>query len=188
MPLVAIQLPGMGMTYLDQRFFPRVTRFIAEASSRGVMLHFNEAFRPPGAQAAMRANPRAITPATAGSSLHEAGFAVDVNYSSLRNVPGGMTGDQQRQAIREAARAAGLHWGGGFSHTDPPHFYYDPGGNRRQLVLNAQAEYLRIPAPHQPHRSHHHHPHHHGSTHHPSPTPHPTPSPSNTPAPGLRRT
>jgi hypothetical protein len=95
----------------------------------------------------MRRNPRAITPAQAGFSLHEAGFAVDVNFDTLRNTAGGLTGDQQRDAIRAAAAVAGLSWGGNFSDPDRPHFYFDPGGNRAELVRRAQEEYRRMTRP-----------------------------------------
>ncbi|MBM0206108.1 M15 family metallopeptidase [Micromonospora sp. STR1s_5] len=188
MPLTQAVLPGMGNTYLDSTFLPMVQSFIREAATRGVTLNFNEAFRPPGAQAEMQANPNAITPAAAGSSLHEAGFAVDVNYSSLRNIPGGLTGDQQRTAIREAATAAGLSWGGNFQRRDPPHFYFDPGGNRQQLVRAAQEEYRQLTAPAstpvpttpptpQPNQLHPSHvPHHRRAF--PTPAPHPTPVPN----------
>jgi D-alanyl-D-alanine dipeptidase len=144
--LIVTILPGIGTTYLDSHFLPMVQRFISEARTRGVNLTFNEAFRPSGYQAILRGDPAAITPAAAGSSLHEAGFAVDVNFDSLRNIPGGMTGDQQRQAILAAATAAQLSWGGQFVHPGPdrPHFYYDPGGDRQALVRQAQADYRRI--------------------------------------------
>jgi len=134
--LVATTLPGLGPTYLDTTFLPMVQRFISEANTRGVTLTFNDAFRPPGSQQVLRRNPNAVTPAQPGSSLHEAGFAVDVNFDSLRDIPGGLTGDQQRQAILSAATAAGLSWGGHFIHPGPdrPHFYFDPGGNRQALA------------------------------------------------------
>ena len=66
--------------------------------------------------------------------------SVDVNYSSLRDVPGGLTGNQQRQIIRSTASQAGLSWGGNFSTPDRPHFYFDPG-NRGQRIIVAQRSY-----------------------------------------------
>ena len=57
--LVETMLPGQGTTYLDATFLPRVQRFITEARLRGVVLHFNGAFRPAGVQARLHADPRA---------------------------------------------------------------------------------------------------------------------------------
>lgn len=105
-------------------------------------LSFNSAFRTSEHQSELRNDPNAITPAE--TSLHSAGFAIDVNYRSLADQCGGLTGDQQRTVIREAAAAAGLGWGGNFNDPDPPHFYYDSGGNREDLVNQAQQEYLRL--------------------------------------------
>jgi RHS repeat-associated protein len=137
--LAPITLNGMGDTYLDDAFIPMVQAFVAEAQARGVTLRFNSAYRTPGGQAALRNDPNAITPATL--SLHSTGFAVDVNYSSLRDIPGGLTGDQQRQAIRDAAGVAGLGWGGTFREIDPPHFFFDPGGDRLTRIRTAFREW-----------------------------------------------
>ena len=76
--------------------------------------------------------------------MHSCGFAIDINYSSLSDIPDGLTGDQQRQIIRDAATAAGLSWGGDFRRPDLPHFFNDPGGNRRQLINNAQTRYNEL--------------------------------------------
>ena len=138
--LAHANLRGTGATYLDSDMAPRVDRWVEMARAQGVDLTFNEAFRTNADQIAMQSNPNAITPAQAGSSLHEAGFAVDVNYSSLRDVPGGLTGNQQRQIIRSTASQAGLSWGGNFSTPDRPHFYFDPG-NRGQRIIVAQRSY-----------------------------------------------
>lgn len=91
----------------------------------------------------MNGNPNAITPAAAGSSLHEAGFAIDINYSSLRDIPRGLTGNQQRQIIRDAATQAGISWGGNFRRADPPHFYVDPG-YRATRIRDAQQRYRAL--------------------------------------------
>lgn len=129
--LVPMNLPGLGDTYLDKSMAPRVETFISEASAHGVNLHFNSAYRTPEHQAALRNDPNAITPAD--NSLHSAGFAVDVNYSSLPT--------NQQTVIRNAAAAAGLNWGGNFHSSDPPHFYIDPPVDRATAIANATRQY-----------------------------------------------
>lgn len=136
--LVATTLPGLGNTYLDQSMVPKVNNFIANAAAHGVNLHFNSAYRTPEHQAALQNDPNAITPAD--HSLHSAGFAVDVNYSSLPA--------NQRQIIRDAATAAGLSWGGNFQSADPPHFYADPPVDRGTAIANATQQYGELTAPH----------------------------------------
>jgi RHS repeat-associated protein len=78
--LCAATLPGLGNTYLDNNFSPMVNQFISLASAQGINLTFTSAFRTSAAQA----NPGAgwTTPAAPGNSLHEAGYAVDINYGS----------------------------------------------------------------------------------------------------------
>ena len=140
--LIQVNLPGLGVTYLDDRFAPMVNNFIVNAAASGVNLHFNYTYRTPEQQRRLCDDPSAITPAE--QSLHSAGFAVDINYSSLRDTPGGLTGAQQRQIIRNAARAAGLSWGGNFRSPDPPHFYFEPGGNRVVLIRDAFIRYIEL--------------------------------------------
>jgi RHS repeat-associated protein len=141
--LSSIKLRGIGNTFLDEGFGNKVNAFIANAEIAGVNINVNEAFRTNDDQMEMNRNSNAITPAAPGSSLHEAGFAIDVNYASLRDIPGGLTGNQQRQIILDSAAAAGLSWGGNFRPPDVPHFYSDPG-NRSQLIPTAQRDYCKL--------------------------------------------
>lgn len=139
-----VNLRGLGSTFLDDTFSPRVDSWAAAASTRGVELNFNSAFRSTEAQAGLATDPNAVTPAPAGGSLHEAGFAVDVNYTSLRDIPGGLSGDQQRNIIRETATQAGISWGGAFRTPDPPHFFVEPSGDRGALIRAAQQRYTQL--------------------------------------------
>lgn len=132
--LTRVDLPGLGSTYLDQNFATHVDQFISNAAANGVNLHFNSAYRTPAHQAALHNDPAAITPAD--TSLHSAGFAVDVNYSTLS------TADQA--VIRQAASDAGLSWGGSFHTPDPPHFYMDPPVDRATAVSNATQQYNQM--------------------------------------------
>lgn len=138
--LVPIELPGTGQTYLDESMVPRVQRFIERAAEGGVDLHFNSAYRTPQHQAALRNDPGAITPAT--NSLHSAGFAVDVNFSTLS--------PEHREVILRAAQDAGLQWGGNFRQADPPHFYIEPPIDRGRAIENATRDYDELANPRQP--------------------------------------
>jgi filamentous hemagglutinin len=141
--LIQYKLKGMASAYVDDEFAPKLEKWIQQAKAQGIDLVFNEAFRTTEYQAGLANNPNAITPAKAGGSLHEAGFAVDVNFSSLRDIPGGLTGDEQRAIILKSAQDAGLSWGGNFSKPDYPHFYVDPGG-RTAKIIEAQKTYCQI--------------------------------------------
>ena len=139
--LVDVELSGIGKTYLDDAFSPKAEDFIKNAKTAGVDLEFNSAYRSPEKQAELKKDETAITPAD--TSLHSAGFAVDVNFSSLADIADGLTGDQQREVIKSAAKDAGLDWGGHFKSADPPHFYSDPG-NREEKVTEAAKKYSEL--------------------------------------------
>ncbi|MEY4588852.1 MAG: hypothetical protein RL497_928 [Pseudomonadota bacterium] len=141
--LEEVTLPGLGKTYLDDSFTPKINSFIANSSAKGVNLQFTSAYRSIEKQQSLKNDPKAITPAT--RSLHSAGFAVDVNYSGLKNQKGGLSADAQRAIIREAANAAGLSWGGNFKPKDDVHFYSDPG-NRDELIQSASQKYNDLTA------------------------------------------
>lgn len=140
--MVEVNLPGLGKTFLDAEMATKVKAWIRAAHAKGVDLHFNSAYRDQAKQSSLRHDPKAITPTE--RSLHSAGLAVDVQYSSLRNRPG-MTARQQRTVIRETAAQAGLKWGGDFKKKDPPHFCMEPAGDRQALIDKAakQVEALR---------------------------------------------
>jgi RHS repeat-associated protein len=137
-----IWLPGQGWTLLDERFAPVVDDFFETANELGVQDLARTAprggFRTAKDQEDLRRNPKgtgATTPAKV--SLHEAGFAIDVNYRHRSAA--------EQKAIRDAAAAVGLGWGGNFPKKDDVHFFMDPfKGNkkkRRKAVDEAQREY-----------------------------------------------
>jgi len=132
--LCRIRLQGMGDAYIDDSIIPLVRNWIALNEAVPISVNFTEAFRLSAYQAALSSNPNVITPATPGSSLHEAGFAVDIAWSRIpKNL---------RPLVVSNAQRSGLNWGGEFKKPDPVHFYYDPG-NRKQLIRDAQKEYTR---------------------------------------------
>ncbi len=129
--LCRVTLPGLGATLLDDSFAPNIQRWIALTEAAGVSVRFTGAFRTTAYQQGLRNNRRAITPAPAGSSLHEAGFAVDISWGSL-------TSDQQTIVLHTAS-LADLDWGGNFRKPDLVHFFHDPG-NRAKWISDAQKQ------------------------------------------------
>ena len=56
---------------------------------------------------------------------------MDIVNADWRNMD-----ERSHAAVLQAAKDAGLSWGGDFSKPDPVHFYSDPGTDRRQLIDN----------------------------------------------------
>jgi len=117
--------------YLDDQFFPKVKDFFALLNDNGINPTVTDAFRTDGDQQD-RLNSSNYGPAKVGSSLHEAGFAIDININAYTPT--------QQDLIVNLADKAGLSWGGDFKKYDPVHFYYDPG-NRAALIRDAQNRY-----------------------------------------------
>lgn len=141
--LIQYKLKGMSSAYVDDEFAPKLEKWIELAKSKGVEITFNEAFRSTEYQASLSKNPFAITPAKPGSSLHEAGFAVDINFERLSDIPNGLSKKEQQEILLETAKQAGLNWGGNFNKPDFPHFYFDPG-SRTQKILEAQTTFCNL--------------------------------------------
>lgn len=120
--------------YLDDEFYPRVEKFFGSLEAQGISPTVTDAFRTPGDQQS-RLQTSNFGPAQVGNSLHEAGFAIDINWRSYNSA--------QRALILDAARGAGLSWGGTFPKYDPVHFYYDPG-NRSAIIPTAQDRYRSL--------------------------------------------
>ena len=118
-------LPGVGKTYLHPEFADKVADLIQKANNQGISLQFSSGYRTQARQDTLPSDPTAITPAR--HSLHSAGRGVDIgNWSKL--------GPDGQNKVLEAAKAAGLDWGGRFSTLDRPHFFSDPGTDRQQLI------------------------------------------------------
>ncbi|HOV98335.1 MAG TPA: RHS repeat-associated core domain-containing protein [Bacteroidota bacterium] len=131
--LCRINLPGMGNTYLDEAFGALIRNWINANAAAGINVSFTSGFRTTARQRDLQNDPNAIAPAPAGSSLHEAGFAVDIKWGQL-------TAQQQNTVVQNAYHA-GISWGGNW-HTRPEnwHFYFDPG-DRTARIRQAQQEY-----------------------------------------------
>lgn len=131
--LMEISLPGLGTTLLDRDFVKRVQAWRELNSKSGISLTFNEGFRTTKDQEDMGKRDDVYKPAKAGTSLHEAGRAVDVSGTAKLKARGLLS------LVVENASSVGILWGGTFG--DPPHFYREvPGGrsNRSKYIQRAQ--------------------------------------------------
>jgi len=130
--LCRMDLPGLGDALVDDSIANAVAEFYGRAHSLGVRLKFASAFRTTEKQTLeFQRNPRATQP---GTSLHEAGFAVDISWSSIP--------PHLRNSAVSAARAAGLDWGGRFPNNyDPYHVYVEmSGGPAKRLKFIERAQ------------------------------------------------
>lgn len=131
--LIEIALPGVGTTTLDKDFAQRVQVWRALNAKSGINLTFASGFRLTKRQAKLKDDPTAKTPAKAGTSLHEAGRAVDVNGTKTYMKNGLI------EIIVQNARSVGISWGDWYG--DYRHFYREvPGGrgNRGKYIQRAQ--------------------------------------------------
>ena len=123
------------LMYVDDQAHTQFTGFLMDLQDWGINVKVTDAFRTNGMQALLSGN--AYGGAGYGTSLHEAGFAIDINWNSLSS-------DQQKFAL-DRAGAWGLKWGGGFKPYDPVHFYVDAfmtQQQRVQAIENAQKEFM----------------------------------------------
>lgn len=133
--LCLLHLPGLHggdfAAVVDEAFAAALQEFVAANQSAGVDVTFDSAFRTTAGQATVAADPNSTTPATPGNSLHEAGFAADVNWSQVSS--------RDQATVVSNAKAAGLSWGGDFNTPDPVHFFVEvPGGiGQRSAAINA---------------------------------------------------
>lgn len=135
--LQPINLPGLGDTYLDSSIIPAVKQWIDSASkSCCVKLSFTSAFRSTQKQKDIADDKNSITPAKPGTSLHEAGYAVDISWISIP--------ENRKKCV---VKNSGLSWGGNLNPPDEVHFFREvPGGrkNRTKYINEAQDEYKKL--------------------------------------------
>ena len=105
-----------------------VASFFKELGDQNIPIKMTGGFRPSGAQAHYTHNK--YGGAKAGSSLHEAGLAFDVNWPELNSA--------QRATVLQTAKKLGFKWGGDFKKSDVIHFYTDPFAD-----LSARQAYIR---------------------------------------------
>jgi RHS repeat-associated protein len=132
--LCRVNLPNTGPNarpYLDDKFYLAIEKWLDLNNAAGIQVQLNRSFRTTADQAGLGLG--AITPAAPGNSLHEAGWAIDINWQN------GLT-NAQRAKVLSNAGVAGLSWGGNFRTPDRPHFFQDPG-NRSALIKQAQQDF-----------------------------------------------
>jgi hypothetical protein len=123
------------LPYVDDSIYDRVVGFIGELNAAGVPIAVTDAFRTNGMQALLTGNQYGGV--SYGTSLHEAGYAIDVNWNDLTNA--------QRALTLQMADKYGMSWGGGFRPTDPVHFFVDPFnsmGDRKAAIKGTQKEFM----------------------------------------------
>ena len=133
-PIKADPISPPILPYLHPTIVEKVTGFMDELFRSRVPVKITEAFRTKDMQGLVEGNEYGgVAP---GSSLHEAGYAIDINWNHLT--------DPQRALTLELARKHGLSWGGNFRKPDPVHFYVDPFGSladRAAAIRAAPQEY-----------------------------------------------
>ena len=112
----------------DDRIAANVESFFDDVRARGINLQLQDGFRTNGLQARQTGNRYGGAPVNA--SLHEAGWAFDVNWRDLSQA-------ERKQVLDIAARHK-FQWGGTFSHPDPVHFYANPLESRPAAIKQAQ--------------------------------------------------
>jgi RHS repeat-associated protein len=138
--LCRMDLPGLPGALVDDEIAYLVAEFYGRNHAIGVNTVFTYAFRTTLDQSGLpTTGPGNYRPATPGTSLHEAGFAVDISWSQIP--------PELRDVVVANARAAGLSWGGDFRNEyDPVHFYREvPGGraNRSAYISRAQGQFAK---------------------------------------------
>jgi hypothetical protein len=123
--LIPVNLPGIGKTYLDDRFYSDLQKLISRAQEAGMEVTFTEAFRtePDQTKLYKRDPKRAAEP---GKSSHEAGFAVDIKWSQLT--------ESERNIVIQIAEELGLSTGKKFlEQSEPGHIFKEvPWGKEKR--------------------------------------------------------
>ena len=86
------------LMYVDDKAYTQVTGFLMDLQDWGIDVKVTDAFRTNGMQAILSGNQ--YGGAAYGTSLHEAGFAIDINWKDLAS--------DQRTFALDRANAWGL--------------------------------------------------------------------------------
>ncbi len=124
-----------ALPYFDASFAGKVKAFFDDLRGAGIPVLLASGFRTSATQATLTDNP--LGGVAAGHSLHEAGYAFDINWERK------LTPDEWSRVLEEAGKQ-GFAWGGNFRHRDVPHFYLDPFKDvaaRRAYIPTAQKQY-----------------------------------------------
>ena len=102
--------------YFSTELADILTTAITQLNKDGIVPYITSAFRDSSDQKRMQQGASGSNPA-AKTSLHQAGYAVDVN-----------TRTSDFKEIKALLMKNGLSWGGYFRRVDPPHFFINPFG------------------------------------------------------------
>jgi len=94
------------MTHFEANVAQKVQTFKELSKTAGIEVTFSDGFRTNADQKTSYEAPNLITPASPGTSLHEAGRAFDMQLNKLKD-------DATRQIVIDNAKKAGFGWGGG---------------------------------------------------------------------------
>jgi len=136
--LIPVNLPGIGKTFLDDRFYADLERLISRTQEEGIGLTFWSAFRTEAKQIELHKKDPKRT-AAPGKSPHEGGFAVDIHWEQLTQ--------EQMTKVETIAGEIGISTGKKFSPSEPGHFYEEvPWGfeKRSEYVKLVRWEYLWV--------------------------------------------
>jgi hypothetical protein len=129
---------GSGaLPYFDDSISDRVVGFFQSLLSQGVPIQMTDGFRTDDMQSGLTGNQ--YGGAAVGSSLHEAGYAFDVNWNALTT--------DQRNTVLQTAQQFGFQWGGPWKISDPVHFQINPFSSitaRRAYIPTAQQQYRSL--------------------------------------------
>ncbi|HVP91098.1 MAG TPA: M15 family metallopeptidase [Terriglobales bacterium] len=131
--VIPVQLPGVNGTTLtswpDARFAQRVEAFIAFCKDIGIEVEVTSAYRSQKDQDTLVA--MGLTKAK--TSLHSAGWAIDINWNAFGS------NELVEISVITAAAINGIDWGGYFRDPDVVHFYAEPQEDRATLIKCAIA-------------------------------------------------
>jgi len=102
----------------DDKIAANIDSFFDDVRAQGIDLKLNDAFRTNGLQTKYTGN--SYGGVGYNSSLHEAGFAFNVNWNNLSQ--------SERTIVLDIATQHHIQWGGSFSPYDPVHFYVKSQG------------------------------------------------------------
>lgn len=116
----------------DDKIGANIEAFFNEVRGLGIDMKLNDAFRTNGLQALQTGNKYGGAPYN--SSLHEAGFAFDVNWNDFSKT--------ERQTVLDVAKKHKFDWGRSFKTYDPVHFSSTPKGDRKTLIKAVQKDFF----------------------------------------------
>ena len=134
--LIPVILPGIGFTFLDDKFYPVLREFMDEAKNKfKIDILIYDAYRTPEAQKILK---ELFPDKTATDiSKHTLGFAVDI-------VMNGLTKDQLEDLV-DLANSLGMRWSGDFkNYKGKNHFDIWPSGDLKELQEEAWEEWRKF--------------------------------------------